>query len=232
MSRRIVLWSVVALIGLTAVYSLKAGDEREQADRVPQRDKQHRAQQERQEGMRRMIGKLHELGRHEDAERMEARMHELAEGAEIDLHRLEQRINAMRKKVHALREHDKHDEAERVEHQVEELTQLLKQRTRHEAPRGEGDELGRRIGHLEQAAENLKAAGMHEQVEQLEHVMNELRRQRQHEHAEAEQRERANPRRHFEELRHTVRELREEVQDLRELVQELRERVEDLSADR
>jgi hypothetical protein len=92
-----------------------------------------------------------------------------------------------------------------------------------------GDDLERRICHINDAAENLRAAGMIAEAEGLMHHAHELERELK---AREEPRNERGMPAHIEHLTDEVRALRAEVHELRAVVLEMRELIGHLATDR
>jgi DNA repair exonuclease SbcCD ATPase subunit len=153
----------------------------------PEAIMQHR--QRLAEMARDVKARLEKLGPNQDGEarelkeKLERIMRELHEmpmpppGARLDLEKVMQRVEELKRRIVELREAGKPDEAERVAREASELMQQIRGRERGPGgpPNPEAmQDVQRRIQHLQAAAENLRAAGLPDQAEQMmrliEHV--------------------------------------------------------------
>ena len=227
MSKRFVLLAA-AIIGLSGGYTISLAESEPEMEVVRVEQGKDGELEVRIDQMRQEIDKLHEKGRHEEAERLKRKVDKLADRPEPARRSPEKRIDAMRREAEHLHAKGRREQAERMERKANELAERLGARHRGEDRRGEGKEVERRIHHMEAAIENLHAAGLHEPAEDLERQLNDLRRERK----ERAERVRPGDDRGLDELRETVHHLRAEVKELRHVVNELRHRVDELSADR
>jgi len=176
--------------------------------------------------------------RRRDAERLhreevERRIHELRQ----EHRELEERAGDIERRARELGD-DRPDEAQKLRREHEEIRHRAEQIERevrelhgerplgHRPHPGEGEELERRLHHLRVAAENLHAAGLHEQAERLMHEVERI----EAEHAERGRRrpepprDRERPERppHPEQFERVIHELRGEVHQLHREMEELR----------
>jgi hypothetical protein len=119
---------------------------------------------------------LQQAGKQEEAQRLQQEMRELRArlAAPGDPHRPGprgpregvERLEAMERELGKLRETGRHDAAEQLERELKELRRRLETPREGERP-GPPPELQVRIDHLRVAMENLHAAGLHDQAEQI-----------------------------------------------------------------
>lgn len=184
------------------------------------------------QNLHREMDELHEHGHHEEAEalarkaedlEMEIRHREGArEGEAHELIQMREKLGQLHQEIQALHERGRHEEAEELEQHAQAIMMELREREGHPPhPEAELEEMERRIAHMFQAAENLQAAGMHEEAERLfEHA--EMMEQRLHDHMEGA---RPHPEQQFDVIMGEIHELRAEVHELSELVRDLHRRL-------
>lgn len=226
------LITLALVVGLAGVYGVSSGQNEPDPDRFAREEAQRREAEAHADRVRAKLAELHAAGDHRQAKRVERELDELEERlhreqAEAERHQIEEQLHHMRREVEELHRAGHHDEAERLEMETEKLERELEERAdRHHGPPGELEEIERRIHHLVQAAENLHAAGMHGQAEDLMGQAEELHRRR-----EAMERSCHGPgslEDRLAELTEVVHDLRAEVHGLREVIEELRRRLDEL----
>ena len=150
--------------------------------------------------------------------------------------RLARRLEELKREIGRLAEAGRHDAVEARQREANEIIRQLEGRPERAGPRLP-EELEKRIGHLKAAVENLHAAGLHEQAEQLAQQMERL--VGEHRQGEGDPDFRHPPRpagqpphpelgqrleqqdRVIHELNAAVKELRQEMGQMREMLQEL-----------
>jgi len=187
------------------------------------------------ENMHREIRQLQEHGHHEEAEELICRAEEL----QMEIHRCEAgreaehaeqmemqaHLERLHREIAELHEEGRHGQAEEVARRAEELMMQLRQREERRPQPPEGfEDVERRLQHMIQAAENLEAADMREQAEQLRRHAEEMERQL-HRHMEGRP---GGPDERLDMLMGQMHELRAEVRELTELVRELHRRLDKL----
>jgi chromosome segregation ATPase len=158
-----------------------------------------------------------------------------------DREQLVRRLEELKAVVGRLAEAGKRDEAEANEREVREIIRLLEVRPDlPPPPAGVPEELQRRIGHLKVAIENLRAAGLNEQAQQLVQQVDRLIEEHRRLTGRApepprppEPRERPVPPELVErleqqgpairELNAAMNELRQQMAELRQMIQQLRQ---------
>lgn len=188
------------------------------------------------ENMHREIEQLHEHGHHEEAEELICRAEEL----EMEIHRCEAgreaehaeqmqmqaHLENLHREINALHAQGRHGQAEEVARRAQELMMQLRQREERRPQPPEGfEDVERRLQHMIQAAENLEAADMREQAEQLRRHAEEMERQLRR-HMEGDRP--GGPDERLDMLVGQMHELRAEVRELTELVRELHRRLDKL----
>ena len=183
--------------------------------------------------LQREITGLRRAGRHERAERLQVEMAELHARLEGPPNRENregmERLEAMERELRGLRESGQHERAEQLEREMHELHRRLQAPREGDRP-GPPPELQARLEHLHVAMENLRAAGLHDQAEQIARQIEELTR----EHTPGPpvgrdphmQPPGPRPEPHGEivdQLRGQIEQLRRENEEMRRMMQELRE---------
>ncbi len=172
----------------------------------------------------REIGELLRDGKQLEAQRLQQEINELHARLEAphgrdrpDPHQHREgmkRLEQMERELHELRELGRHDAAEQMERELHALHRRL------EAPR-DGDRPGlppehqARIDHLHVAMENLHAAGLHEQAEQIAQQIERLARERDPEGRPEPGGEIVG------QLRGQIEQLRRENEEMRRMMQEI-----------
>jgi chromosome segregation ATPase len=157
--------------------------------------------EERAQAVKRQLGELGEAGG-EKAEKLRGELREIQEAGKRledearqimerrgpqppEREQVQGRLEELRQKIGQLIEAGRYDDAERLKREGREMIERMQERLRpEERRRPEGpvppEELQRRIHHLKAAIENLHAAGMHDQAEQLaQHVERMIEEHRQ-----------------------------------------------------
>jgi beta-lactamase regulating signal transducer with metallopeptidase domain len=187
---------------------------------------------ERAEIMRRMgelereIAELNRAGKHGEARELHAEIRELharlAGPRDREPREGMERLEAMERELHELREAGRHERAEQLERELHELHRRVHAPRDGDRP-GPSPELQARIDHLHVAMENLHAAGLHEQAEQIAQQIERL----MHEHdPDARPPHEGRPEPGHEivgQLRGEIEQLRRENEEMRRMMQEIRE---------
>ena len=193
----------------------------------------------------REIIELRRAGKHEEAERL------LVETRELDArlggrdhereraHRLlQERLPLIERELHKAREAGRHEVVEQLERHLQEVRQGMQTLREGDRP-GPPPELQAKIEHLRVAMENLHAAGLHDQAEQIAKQIERITREdasrppeRYAPHARPRgPRDEGRPERGeeiAEHLRGEIEQLRRENEELRHMMQELREAMNEL----
>ena len=183
---------------------------------------ERRELQERLERIKKEIAEHQAAGRHEPAEALKREAEKLMQGA----HRgqPQRQLQELKERIHQLREEGRGDEAARLEAPARELAERLQraqgERGRLGAGQGPGPEdAQRRMQHLRQAIDNLHAAGLHDQAEQVARQAQQLEREAQSRHPGPEQAPQVM------ELHQKLRNLNDRVGKLEAMLQELLKRM-------
>lgn len=199
-----------------------------------------RGNPERMEIMKRVgelareIAELRRTGKHEQAERLQAEMEELhgrlAGPRDREPREGMERLEAMERNLRELREGGHHERAEQLQRELHELHRRLNAPRDGDRP-GLPPELQVRIDHLHVAMENLHAAGLHDQAEQIAQQIDRI--MREHAPGPPERRDPdARPPREGRpepgheivgQLRGEIEQLRRENEEMRRMMQEIRE---------
>lgn len=148
-----------------------------------------------------------------------------------DRERLEHRLHELRQAIGQAAEAGQREKAEQLERQAREIIQFLERgerEGREERPQV-NEELERRIHHMRAAAENLRAAGMHDAAESI------MRQAERMIHGGADQPRRDQPRRDQPrpdgppQLEHVLRQMQEQMGQMQRQMNEMREQIQELS---
>jgi myosin heavy subunit len=210
-------------------------EENVQPPRRPRPDDELREMRMHLQNLHREMDELHAQGHHEEAEALARK----AEEIEMEIHQreagrgdmdpglieLRAQLERLHREIQEMHERGQHEEAGELEQHAQAIMMELREREGDRPhPEAELEEMQRRIGHLFQAAENLDAAGMPDQAEQLRRHA-EMMEQKLHEHME---RDRPRPEEHLQMLVEEMHELRAEVHELIDLVRDLHGRLDRL----
>ncbi|MCY2996227.1 MAG: hypothetical protein NTY19_51510 [Planctomycetota bacterium] len=171
--------------------------EREQAERRapevtrPGREPappEQRELQGRLERIKKEIAEHQAAGRHEPAEALKREAEKLMQGARNG--QAQRQLQELKERIHQLRENGRGDEAARLEAQARKMAERLQGEQGRQERQGPGpgpEDAQRRMQHLRQAIDNLHAAGVHDQAEQVARQAQQLEREAQSRHPGPEQ---------------------------------------------
>jgi len=237
------------------------GREREGDELAEFEEHLHRMMREREE----LIGRAHQIERElrelgerapdrsaelrGELERIEREVRQIEANLQRGRRELEEahmrrRVEELKRRIHELSEAGRHEEAERLKQEGRRVWAEFEERRRREGegppPPPPGD-IERRLHHIRAAAENLRAAGMHDAAERLMQQAEQFLREHRGPGPEGPRRpDPHRPRRpphpegierpHMPEpAMHQVEQLRREVQQMRAEMQELREMIKRLA---
>lgn len=206
---------------------VKQHGERERPDKA-----EYRERAEKRERVQAEIKRLEADGKLEEAERLKQRLGELDAPKQRDprsaeLAELKERHARLTDEIAALRKDGRHDEAARQEQEARHIRERLELADQGREPKRafqpavpEAEQAHRKLEHLRAAAENLRAAGVHDAAESIAQQARQIEREL---HARAVQ-----PREGHAEAPPFARELHEQIGALRHEVGELRRQLEEL----
>lgn len=239
--------------------------DRERDDDEGERDDERRSDRDREHGeeFERRIEQQHRALA-QQAERLERALEQMRDrGSEAGIAQLERQLEAIRRQrrqfdeqvhrhhrleelknnIRRLHEAGRTDEARRLEQEAREVHRELAEghRDGDGRPRGEGDGLERRAYHLRAAADNLAAAGMHEQADDIRRHVERMLREARGGQPDGQRREggHQSPRdaEHHrgpapEAMQREVQQLREQMHEMRRHVDEMRQMLKQLADQR